>query len=113
MATNPRNYASDTQLGTSVVDIISQVAAATNANPSKLSFYNSNTTTARTVTVHVVESGGTADTGNTLVQKSIPPLKTWNVVEIQGEVLAAGMKLQASQGVGEDVNANCAGSDIT
>jgi len=113
MAALLRNYASNLQLATSAVTIISAVAADTQANPSKLSFYNSSTTLARLVVVHVVEDSGTADTGNTLVRKSIPPLKTWNVVETQGEILEAGMKLQATQDAGTDVNVNCSGTDFT
>ncbi|MBL4651266.1 MAG: hypothetical protein JKY53_00165 [Flavobacteriales bacterium] len=78
-----------------------------------MSFYNSNTTTNRIVTVYVVETSGTADTGNTLVVKSIPPEKTWNVIEIQGEVLTTGMTVQAKQDTGTDVNANVSGANVT
>lgn len=113
MARTPENFSSNTQLSTSAAAIIEEVATGVKANPSKLSFYNSNTTTARLVTVYVVESSGSADTGNTLVTKSIAPLKTWNVAEIQGEVFSEGMTLQAKQDAGTDVNANCSGSNFT
>ena len=109
----PRNYAHDTQLSSSAVTLIDAVTTGIKANPSKLSFYNSSTTVARLVTVYVVEDSGTADTGNTLAVKSVAPLKTWNVVEIQGEVFSEGMTLQATQDSGTDVNANCSGNDFT
>ncbi|MEE9304393.1 MAG: hypothetical protein V3U84_11520 [Thiotrichaceae bacterium] len=113
MARTPQNYAHNTQLATSAVDVVPTVASNTSAVVRKLSFYNSSTTTNRTVTVYVVESGGTADTGTTLAVKAIPPLKTWNVIEIQAEIIETGMKVQADQDVGTDVNVNCSGADIT
>ncbi|MBL4753771.1 MAG: hypothetical protein JKY52_09300 [Flavobacteriales bacterium] len=112
MARAPQNYASNLQLSSTVADIVGTVTTNTMVVVRKLSFYNSGTVN-RTVTVHVVESSGAADTGNTLVVKAIPPGKTWNVIEIQGEILETGMKVQAKQDVGTDVNANCSGADIT
>ena len=114
MATRtPKNYAIDTQLSTVATDIVPQVASSVQAVIRKLSFFNSSTTTVRSVTVYVVETAGTADTGTTLAVKAIQPLKTWNVVEIQGETIEAGQKVQASQDAGTDVNANCSGSDVS
>ena len=112
MARTPQNYASNLQLSSAVADIVSTVTTNTRVVVRKLSFYNSGTVS-RAITVHVVESAGTADTGNTLVVKAIPPGKTWNVIEIQGEILETGMKVQAKQDTGTDVNANCSGADIT
>jgi hypothetical protein len=113
MATRtPRNYAIDSQLSSSASDIVPVVLAGVQAVVRKLSFYNSGAT-ARAVTVYIVASAGTADTGTTLVVKTIQPSKTWNVAEIQGEVLEIGQKVQASQDTGTDVNANCSGSDVS
>jgi len=112
MARTPQNYASNLQLSSTVADIVSTVTTNTMVVVRKLSFYNSGASP-RTITVHIVESAGTADTGNTLVVKAIPPGKTWNVIEIQGEILETGMKVQAKQDTGTDVNANCSGADIT
>ena len=112
MARTPRNYAADTQLSTTVADIIPAVPISVTVTIKKLSFYNSGTST-REVTVHLVEASGTADTGNTLAVKSIPKGKTWRVSEVQGEVMETGMKLQASQDAGTDINANCSADDIT
>lgn len=113
MARTPVNYAHNTQLDTSAVTIVSAPVEGVVSNPSKLSFYNSNATTPRAVTVYVVESSGSADAGNTLAKKTIAPLKTWNVIEIQGESIEEGMTVQADQGAGADVNANCSGSDFS
>jgi len=109
----PVNYAHNKQLSTVITDIISLVQTGVVANPSKLSFYNSSSTSARIVTVYVIESGGSADTGTILASKTIAPGKTWNVIEIQGESIEAGMKVQAGQSAGTDINANCSGSDFT
>ncbi len=113
MSRTERNYSHNTQLATSAVDIVSAVPTGTVSVVSKLSFYNSSTTDNRLVTVHAVESGGTADAGNTLARRSIPPLQTWNVVEAVTERLTAGMKIQATQDAGTDVNANCSGADFS
>lgn len=107
------NYSHNRQLNTVATDVVEAVEINTVANIRKLSFYNSNTTTNRTVTVYVVESSGTADTGNTLTVRTIPPLKTWNCLEIQGENIESGMKAQAKQDIGTDVNVNCSGVNIT
>jgi len=112
MARTPRNYASDLQLSTTAQDVVEAVTTNTKAVVRKLSFYNSGSAN-RAITVNVIESGGVADTGNTLVVKSIAPGKTWNCIEIQGEILETGMKVHASQDAGTDVNANCSGADIT
>jgi len=112
MARDPKNFKNTTQLSTTAVDIIDAVASSTKSVVRKLSFYNSGTSD-RSVTVYVVASGGTAGTTNTLAVKSIPPKKTWNVIEAQGEILETGMKLQASQDAGADINANCSGANIT
>lgn len=112
MATTLRNYAIDTQLSTTAADIVSEVPLSTRSVVSKLTFYNSGSS-ARTVTVYVVESAGTADTGNTLIVKAIPAGQTWRCGEIVNEVLEAGQKVQAKQDAGTDVNANCSGADVT
>lgn len=113
MARTPRNYAIQTQLSTSAVDIVDTVVLNTTANIRKLSFFNTSTTVNRTVTVYAVPSGGTAGTTNEVAVKAIPPRKMWNCIEVQGESLTDGMKLQAIQDAGTDVNANCSGADIT
>lgn len=112
MARTPTNFKHNAQLSTSKANIIDAVASNTEAIVRKLSFYNSGSS-ARTVTVHVVEVSGTAGTGNTIAIKTIPAGKPWNVIEIQGEILTTGMTLQASQDAGTDVNVNCSGALIT
>jgi len=108
----PANYSHNKQLSTTVSDIVPEVTSdAAELNPAK--FHNGNTTTNRVVTVHIVEVEGDADAGNILVVKSIPPLKTWTCYELAGEKILNGMKAQAKQGVGTDVNVNLSGFDIT
>ena len=113
MARTPNNFSLNNQLSTTAESLNDAVLSTSQAIIRKLSFYNSNSTTSRVVTVYMVESGGAADAGNTLVVKTIPPLKSWNCLEIQGEVLEQGMTVQASQDSGTDVNTNMSGTTIT
>lgn len=113
MARTPENFAIETQLSTGASAVVPVVPASTSSIIRKVSFYNSNTTTTRTVTVYAVPSAGTASTGNIMVIKAIAPQKTWNCLEAQGEVLETGMSLQAAQDAGTDVNANASGTNIT
>lgn len=112
MARTPQNYAHNTQLSSTATVLVPVVVQNTSAVVRKLSFYNSGSVN-RTVTVNIVEASGVADVGNTEVVKTITPGKTWNVIEIQGEILETGMSVQATQDAGADVNANCSGADIT
>lgn len=112
MARTPQNYAHNTQLSSTATVLVPVVVQNTSAVVRKLSFFNSGATN-RTVTVYVVEASGVAATSNTEVVKTIPPGKTWNVIEIQGEILETGMSVQAIQDAGTDINANCSGADIT
>lgn len=114
MATRtPENFAIETQLSTGASPVVPVVPASTSSIVRKLSFFNSSTTTSRTVTVYAVPSAGTAGTANTMAIRAIAPQKTWNCLEAQGEVLETGQSLQADQDAGTDVNANCSGSNIT
>lgn len=112
MARDPSNFANTTQLASSAVDIVSAIATSTKAVIRKLSFRNTGSST-RTVTVYVLASGGTAGATNELAVKAIPAGKEWNCILIQGEILETGMKVQATQDAGTDVNANCSGALIT
>ena len=112
MARTPTNFTNSTQLSTSAVSIIPAVPSGNKAIVRKLSFYNSGSSN-RNITVYVVASAGTAGITNVLTSKAIAPGKTWNCIEVQGEVLDVGMKLQAIQDAGTDVNANCSGSNVT
>jgi hypothetical protein len=108
----PNNYAHNQQLSSSASDVVGTVTLGTTAVVRKLSFYNSGSTL-RTVTVYVVEASGSAGTVNTLAVKQIPGGRTWNVIEIQGESITVGMKVQASQDAGTDINVNCSGTDVS
>lgn len=112
MAFTPRNYANNKQLSATAVTIVPIVKANTQSVVRKLSFYNSGLSN-RTITVHIVQSGGTIATTNIEAKRTITPGKTWIVIEIQGEVLETGMLVQAVQDAGTDVNINCSGTDKT
>jgi len=112
MARDPQNFTHNNQLSSSAEALISAVAANTKQVIRKLSFRNTGTTT-RTVTVYIVETSGTADTGTEVAQKAIAGKGEWNCILVQGEVLTEGMTLQAAQDAGTDINVNCSGTTVT
>ncbi len=112
MARTPQNFKNTTQLSSTAADVVDAVATSTTAVVRKLSFRNTGASP-RTVTVYVLASGGAAGTTNELAVKAIPAGKEWNVIVAQGEVLEAGMRMQAKQDAGTDVNANCSGVNVT
>lgn len=112
MARDPQNFSNTNQLSSTASDVVGSVDQDTKAIVRKLSFRNTGAST-RTVTVYVIASGGSAGLTNELAKKAIPAGKEWNVILIQGEVLTAGMKVQASQDAGADVNSNCSGTRVT
>ena len=112
MAREPRSYATGLQLSTTPVDIVPAVASGVNQSEvDTISFYNSSTTTNRTVTVYKIPSGGSAATTNTLQKGTIPPQKSWVPESFIGVKLENGQKIQAAQDAGTDVNAECSGGD--
>lgn len=111
MAREPSNFANTTQLSTSAADVVPEVPANTKAIVRKLSFNNTGAST-RIVTVYVIAAAGTAGVTNELISKPIPAGKQWNCIEIQGEVIETGMKVQAVVDTGTDVNANCSGANV-
>ncbi len=111
MARTPQNFRNTTQLSNTAADIVGTVPTATKAIVRKLSFRNTGSSN-RTITIYVIASGGSAGTTNELAVRAIPPGKQWNCIEIQGEVLEVGMKVQAKQDAGTDVNANCSGTNV-
>lgn len=113
MARTPTNFSHNNQLSTTAETLYTPSSTSESATIRKLSFYNSSSTTNRTVTVYVVEASGSADTGTTLAKRTIPPLRSWNCVEIQGEVISGTMSLQADQDSGTDINSNCSGTLVT
>lgn len=112
MARTPKNFSHNNQLQVSATIIIEAVPANTQQVVRKLSFRNTGSDP-RTVTIYVVQSGGSPATGNELQVKAIPPGKEWSSPLIQAEVFEVGMTLQATQDVGSDVNVNCAGVTVT
>lgn len=113
MATNtPKTFAIETQLSTTPVTIRTP-SASTEINVfSTLSFYNTNSTTAREVTVYRIKSGGTAGTTNILDRQTIAPKSQWICIAAINSVLEYGELMQAIQDTGTDVNVNASGSRV-
>ena len=108
MSATKTNFAHNLQLAVSAVTIIPAVSTGVQASVSACSFYNSGSS-ARTVSVFVVESGGSAAASNAIAVKTIQPGKSWICVEVLRQVFASGMSLRASQDAGADINVNASG----
>lgn len=111
-SSTPKTFAIETQLSTTAVTIHTPSAASELAVFSTLSFYNTNETTSREVTVHRVKSGGTAGTVNILDRQTIAPKSRWICVAGINSTLEFGEKMQAVQDIGTDVNVNASGSRV-
>lgn len=111
-SSTPKTFAIETQLSTTALTIHTPSAASEIGVFSTLSFYNTNTTTSREVTVYRVKSGGTAGTVNILDRQSIAPQSRWICIPAINSVVEFGEKLQAVQDTGTDVNVNASGSRV-
>jgi len=111
MARTPVNFKNTTQLSSTAADVVDVVVSNTIAVVRKLSFRNTGAST-RTVTVYVIAPSGSAGITNELAVKAIAAGKQWNCIEIQGETIETGMRVQAKQDAGTDVNANCSGLNV-
>ena len=62
-----------------------------------------------TVKVYRFLSTGALSDDSLVIEKDIPARKTWNAVELQGKVIAAGYELTATASTAATVNAECDG----
>jgi hypothetical protein len=69
----------------------------------KARFYNSNTTTARTVKAYLIASGGSVANGTLLVNESIPPLGTLIYAPTVPDKYKDSATIKANQDTGTDV----------
>lgn len=100
------------QLTASAATYYGPVAANTKAIPKKLTFTNTDTS-ARTVTVYLVPSGGTAGTTNILISaRSIGAGETYDCFEVVGQVLLTGGFIQALADVAAKVTINGAVAEV-
>lgn len=100
------------QLTASAATYYGPVAANTKAMIKKLTFTNTDTS-ARTVTVYLVPSGGTAGATNILISaRSIAAGEAYDCYEAMGQVLAAGGFLQALADVTTKVTINGAVAEV-
>jgi len=111
-SSTPKTFAIETQLATTAVSIHSPSAASEIGVFSTLSFYNTNATTSREVTVYRVKSGGTVGTTNILDRQSIAPKSRWICIPAINSVVEFGESMQAIQDLGTDVNVNASGSRV-
>ena len=99
----------DVVLSTTPVAIIAS-GATESVFPGAITFTNSSTTTARTVTVWRNKSGVSQTATNWIEKKLIQPQKTWIPKGVLGQAIVGGSAIWASQDVGADVNVNAGGT---
>lgn len=93
-ALTPKNIIAGTQLTASAATYYA-VPANTRCIVQKMTFANT-TGTARTVTVYLIPSGGTASASNTVVTThTVPANSEWICDPVQGHTLEAGAFIQA------------------
>lgn len=111
MSATPKKLVSGSQLTATVA---TYYTAPTNTKTliKKLTFTN-NDATARTVTVYLVTSGGTAGVTNILTKAaSIAAGATYEAFEAEGHILAAGETLQALADSAAQVTIQASGVEI-
>ena len=109
MARLPTSFSIEKQLSTTPINIVNPAASATQSVVTTLSFFNTNTTERRKVTVYRIPSGKDADTKNIIAEEDIGPRDSWLNTELLSEVFTNGMFAQAVVDEGTDVNVNCSG----
>jgi hypothetical protein len=111
MTATPKKLVAGSQLTASAATYYT-AAANTKTLLKKLTFTN-NDTTARTVTVYLVPSGGTAGVTNLLTKAaSIAAGATYEAFEAEGHILAPGDTLQALADVTSMVTIQASGVEI-
>lgn len=89
------------------------VPSNTNTILKKVTFCN-NSGSARTITVHLVPSGGTADDTNIIIdEKSVADQETFEATVIEGHAMNAGDFIQAKASAATDINIMASGVEIT
>jgi len=111
-SSTPKTFKIETQLSTAASTIQTPSSSSEVTVFSTLSFFNTNSTTSREVTVYRVASGGTAGTTNIFDRQTIAPLSRWICTVAINSVLEFGQSLQALQDTGADVNVNASGSRV-
>lgn len=89
------------------------VGASTRAQIQAMTITNRNASS-RTVTIHLVPSGGTADDTNIiLAAKSLAQNESYKVIEAIGQWLEAGGTIQALASAATSVNLVASGIEVT
>jgi len=79
-------------------------ASIKRAQIKKVTFHNTDTS-ARTVTVNLVPSAGSArDTNELIAARSLQPDETWDCLELVNQILLAGGTLQCVASVASKIN---------
>jgi len=102
------NFTINTQLSSTAAALFATPITGQVKLVNQLVFRNTSASS-RTITVYMVQSGGSAATTNELASRAIPPGREWMCIEAQAATLNEGQTLQAKQNTGTDVNVNCSG----
>ena len=109
MAKAAVNFKTETQLSTTGAVLSSVATGSGSVNVIRaVSFFNQSSSTV-TVKVYRLLSTNSISDDNLMIQKDVPARKTWNAVELQGKVVAAGYEIVASASVDSVINAEADG----
>jgi hypothetical protein len=105
MAKTPTNFKTETQLNTTRTVLVSADSSSVSKKVIRASsFFNKSLTSLMTVSVHRLLSSNSISDDNLIIQRDIPPRKTWNAVELQGKVIEPGFELAATATDSDTVN---------
>lgn len=111
MARTPRNFKTETQLGTTATTLTSNAAVNTQQLITSVSFFNQSLT--ETVTVQINRYSSTAGESNIIAERAIPPRQVWNAITPRNKVIENGFTLSAQASADSVINAECDGTLIT
>lgn len=113
MAVTPKKIIASQFLTTTATDVSYTTPNNVVTQIRKATFCNTSTTDARTVTIYLIDSGGSAGDSETNVkQKTLGPKETWSCHDVVGHYLGAGDKLQAIADAGSAVTIRVSALEI-
>lgn len=111
MSRTPKNFKTETQLGTTATTLTSNSTFGTQQLITSVSFFNQSTTDTVTVQIHRYSTAA-AET-NIVAERAIPPRQVWNAITPRNKVIENGFTLSAQASVDAVINAECDGTLIT
>lgn len=109
MAKTSTAFKTETQLATTATSLSTNSASGSQNIILAVSFFNQSTTLTETIKVYRYTTASGISDNSLIVEKALPPRKTWNCIEVQGKVIENGYTLGATSTTAATVNAECDG----